>query len=253
MSKKQREKVEEEVNFHQTQNRMRGSSGSGTSPDPWQGPDTTSTGETCVYPPSFPPYPSDLGQASYTTPAAPNQNPFPSYGQQQQQQQQQQAGAGTGQFSDYDVDSTTPNTTFDNRNGGGGMQDQDNTLLQPGKHKEIWKIFYWCWCKIISQEWKDCRWDSSSRWCHLTPEQGQWLVSSRRPGWSSLPLMAGSQTPPPADPLLQESPSLTSQTMDTCKMSRTVSLVTTNKYFLSFMNLKSNTQYFLLAKLNYLP
>ena len=39
MSKKQREKVEEEVSFHQSQNRLRAA---GTSPDPWQGPDTTS-------------------------------------------------------------------------------------------------------------------------------------------------------------------------------------------------------------------
>ena len=75
MSKKQREKVEEEVNFHQSQNRLRGSTGSGTSPDPWNStvpPDTTSQGETCVFPPSsWPPYP-DQGQPSpYTARALP--------------------------------------------------------------------------------------------------------------------------------------------------------------------------------------
>jgi len=42
MSKKQREKVEEEVSYHQNQNRLRAAGGH-TSPDPWTGPDSTAT------------------------------------------------------------------------------------------------------------------------------------------------------------------------------------------------------------------
>merc|ERR1719422_1854854 len=135
MSKKQREKVEEEVNFHQSQNRLRGSTGSGTSPDPWNStvpPDTTSQGETCVFPPSsWPPYP-DQGQPSPYT--APNQNPFTGYGPgQQQQQPQPQAGGGTGFVGTEEfVDSTTPNpTSFDTRNGG-NLQDTDSQHLTQG-------------------------------------------------------------------------------------------------------------------------
>merc|ERR1719225_2292585 len=48
MSKKQREKVEEEVNYHQSQSRLRSS---GTSPDPWQGPDSTApSNDSITYP-----------------------------------------------------------------------------------------------------------------------------------------------------------------------------------------------------------
>ena len=102
MSKKQREKVEEEVNFHQTQNRMRGSSGSGTSPDPWQGPDSTGSGETTcpVYPGVTPSNAGPGGQFPGQYPGhtelgpqypghTPNQNPF--YGA------AAGAGAGAGQ------------------------------------------------------------------------------------------------------------------------------------------------------------
>ena len=129
MSKKQREKVEEEVNFHQTQNRLRGNSGSGTSPDPWQGPDSTGSGESCppVYPqPGFPPYP-DLGPGPGYS--APNQNPFYGSG----------GGGGPGgqQFDEF-VDSTTPNTTtpFDTRNGGNNIPgpDTDAQHLQGEQH-----------------------------------------------------------------------------------------------------------------------
>jgi len=60
MSKKQREKVEEEVTFHQNQNRIRANGGH-TSPDPWTGPDSTiqtrpETENPCSGYPSFPPY-----------------------------------------------------------------------------------------------------------------------------------------------------------------------------------------------------
>ena len=145
MSKKQREKVEEEVNFHQTQNRMRGSSGSGTSPDPRQGPDSTGSGETTcpVYPGVTPSNAGPGGQFPGQYPGhtelgpqypghTPNQNPF--YGA--------AAGAGAGQpgggagppqFDEF-VDSTTPNTTtpFDTRGGLG--QDTDTPQhLQPGQ------------------------------------------------------------------------------------------------------------------------
>ena len=134
MSKKQREKVEEEVNYHQTQNRLRGNSAAGTSPDPWQGPDSTGSGESCppVYPqPGFPAYP-DLGPGQGYS--APNQNPFYSTGG---------GGPGPGgqtqtqQFDEF-VDSTTPNTTtpFDTRSGG-NMQpgpDTDAQHLQGESH-----------------------------------------------------------------------------------------------------------------------
>jgi len=60
MSKKQREKVEEEVSFHQNQNRIRANGGH-TSPDPWTGPDSTiqtrpETENPCSGYPSFPSY-----------------------------------------------------------------------------------------------------------------------------------------------------------------------------------------------------
>merc|ERR1719422_1543889 len=135
MSKKQREKVEEEVNYHQTQNRLRGNSASGTSPDPWPNPDSTGSGESCpggpVYPqPGFPPYP-DLGPGQGYS--APNQNPFYGSG----------GGGGPGpgqtqtqQFDEF-VDSTTPNTTTpgDYTRSGGTMQpgpDTDAQHLQQG-------------------------------------------------------------------------------------------------------------------------
>ena len=136
MSKKQREKVEEEVNYHQTQNRLRGNSASGTSPDPWPNPDSTGSGESCpggpVYPqPGFPPYP-DLGPGQGYS--APNQNPFYGSG----------GGGGPGpgqtqtqQFDEF-VDSTTPNTTTpgDYTRSGGTMQpgpDTDAQHLQQGE------------------------------------------------------------------------------------------------------------------------
>ena len=122
MSKKQREKVEEEVNFHQTQNRMRGNSGSGTSPDPWPNPDSTAQGD--IFQPGFG-YNHGLEQQSpYTTP---NHNPF-SF------QQQQQQGSGGPFVEEFSVDSTTPNPnpSFDNRNG--GLQtDTDPAHIPPGK------------------------------------------------------------------------------------------------------------------------
>ena len=122
MSKKQREKVEEEVNFHQTQNRMRGNSGSGTSPDPWPNPDSTAQGD--IFQPGFG-YNHGLEQQSpYTTP---NHNPF-SF-----QQQQQQQGSGGPFVEEFSVDSTTPNPnpSFDNRNG--GLQTEtDPAHIPPG-------------------------------------------------------------------------------------------------------------------------
>ena len=140
MSKKQREKVEEEVNYHQTQNRLRGNSASGTSPDPWPNPDSTGSGESCpggpVYPqPGFPPYP-DLGPGQGYS--APNQNPFYGSG----------GGGGPGpgqtqtqQFDEF-VDSTTPNTTTpgDYTRSGGTMQpgpDTDAQHLQQGESPPV--------------------------------------------------------------------------------------------------------------------
>jgi len=130
MSKKQREKVEEEVNFHQSQNRMRGNSGSGTSPDPWTNPDSTAQGD--IFQPGFG-YNQGLeqGPGPYTTP---NHNPFFNQGQQQQQtqqpQQQQQPGGGST-FDEFDVDSTTPNPTPFDRNGG-NLQETDSQHIPPG-------------------------------------------------------------------------------------------------------------------------
>ena len=132
MSKKQREKVEEEVNFHQSQNRMRGNSGSGTSPDPWTNPDSTAQGD--IFQPGFG-YNQGLeqGPGPYTTP---NHNPFFNQGQQQQQtqqpQQQQQPGGGST-FDEFDVDSTTPNPTPFDRNGG-NLQETDSQHIPPGIH-----------------------------------------------------------------------------------------------------------------------
>jgi len=53
MSKKQREKVEEEVTYHQNQNRIRAAGGP-TSPDPWTGPDSTAPTEP-IYTPQWTP------------------------------------------------------------------------------------------------------------------------------------------------------------------------------------------------------
>ena len=119
MSKKQREKVEEEVNFHQSQNRLRASSG--TSPDPWHStPDSTGPSNEGY---QFQQY--DLPQGTYPT------NQYSFTGQQQQQPNGQQ------QYDEF-VDSTTPNTTtpFDTRNGGNNIPgpDTDAQHLQGEQH-----------------------------------------------------------------------------------------------------------------------
>merc|ERR1719412_174702 len=103
MSKKQREKVEEEVTFHQNQNRIRANGGGHTSPDPWTGPDSTiqtrpETENPCY--PSFSPYqytphnPGDWMTNVSTNPTPTNTGGIP--------------------FEEY-VDSTTPGNppTFD--------------------------------------------------------------------------------------------------------------------------------------------
>jgi nuclear receptor subfamily 1 group F protein 4 len=97
MSKKQREKVEEEVNYHQTQSRLRNA----TSPDPWQGPDSTATpsGDSITSPYQGFQYPDIQYPNQYPFTPVPNQNP-----------NQTQT-----QFDEF-VDSTTPNTTFEPRN-----------------------------------------------------------------------------------------------------------------------------------------
>lgn len=94
--KKQREKVEEEVNFHQSQSRLRAS---GQSPDPWQGPDSTAPSNDSTYPCQGFQYPD----IQY-----PNQYPFTQVPNPNQTQTQTQ-------FEEF-VDSTTPNTTFEPRN-----------------------------------------------------------------------------------------------------------------------------------------
>lgn len=80
MSKKQREKVEEEVNYHQTRN-ARGIGNSGTSPDPWQDPtSTTPSNDPLGYPggqggfqyPDIPQYPNQY--PPFTTTQLPNPN-----------------------------------------------------------------------------------------------------------------------------------------------------------------------------------
>ena len=120
MSKKQREKVEEEVNFHQSQNRIRASSG--TSPDPWHStPD--STGPSSEGYPQFPQY--DIPQGTYPTP-----NQYSFTGQQQQP---------NGQQYDEFVDSTTPNTTFDTRNTA-NIETDTQHLPQGMQCRNHWKI-----------------------------------------------------------------------------------------------------------------
>jgi len=95
MSKKQREKVEEEVNYHQTQSRLRSS---GTSPDPWQGPDSTApSNDSITYPTQGFQYPDIQYPNQYPFTPVPSQNP------------------NQTQFDEF-VDSTTPNTTFEPRN-----------------------------------------------------------------------------------------------------------------------------------------
>merc|ERR1719471_1584739 len=113
MSKKQREKVEEEVNFHQSQNRIRAS---GTSPDPWQGPDSTAPGA------GDPLYSNQFGPGYDLAPGYPTNTQYPFTGQQQQ--------GGGSQYDEF-VDSTTPNTTFDTRNTT-NIAETDSQHLQPG-------------------------------------------------------------------------------------------------------------------------
>lgn len=119
MSKKQREKVEEEVAYHHNKNAM---VASGQSPDPWQGPDSTAPGSTdSLYRPGGVGLPGSQGGGG-----------FPSYtdlGQQYTGQwlQQNQANQGTP-FDEYDVDSTTPNTIAEPRN----ITEPDTPNLQTG-------------------------------------------------------------------------------------------------------------------------
>lgn len=111
MSKKQREKVEEEVNFHQSQSRLRAS---GTSPDPWQGPDSTAPSNDSIG------YPNQGFQ--YPDIQYPNQYPFTQVPNPNQTQTQ------TTQFEEF-VDSTTPNTTFEPRN---NITDTETQHIQTG-------------------------------------------------------------------------------------------------------------------------
>ena len=116
MSKKQREKVEEEVNFHQSQSRLRTS---GTSPDPWQGPDSTAPSNDSIG------YPNQGFQ--YPDIQYPNQYPFTQVPNPNQTQTQ------TTQFEEF-VDSTTPNTTFEPRN---NITDTETQHIQTGKATTI--------------------------------------------------------------------------------------------------------------------
>ena len=127
MSKKQREKVEEEVSFHQNQNRIRANGGH-TSPDPWTGPDSTiqtrpETENPCSGYPSFPPYqytPHNPGDWMTNV-----SNPTPT-------------NTGGIPFEEY-VDSTTPGNppTFDTpRNSLSGEPESPD--FQSGR-----KIFFW--------------------------------------------------------------------------------------------------------------
>ena len=96
MSKKQREKVEEEVSYHQNQNRIRASGGQ-TSPDPWTGPDSTATSSDPIYPSAGFPN-SEIQYTNYYT----NFNTtLPNPPQTQTS------------FEEFNVDSTTPSTGFD--------------------------------------------------------------------------------------------------------------------------------------------
>ena len=115
MSKKQREKVEEEVNFHQSQSRLRAS---GTSPDPWQGPDSTAPSNDSVYPTQ------GFGCGGYPDIQYPNQYPFTQVPNPNQTQTQ------TTQFEEF-VDSTTPNTTFEPRN---TITETETQHIQAGKN-----------------------------------------------------------------------------------------------------------------------
>jgi len=92
MSKKQREKVEEEVSYHQNQNRIRAGGGE-TSPDPWTGPDSTATSSDPIYTPGF-----QYSDIQYN-----NHYPFTQIPNTNQTQTQ---------FDEF-VDSTTPNTNFE--------------------------------------------------------------------------------------------------------------------------------------------
>jgi len=97
MSKKQREKVEEEVNFHQLE-RLKAS---GQSPDHWQGPDSTAPSNDNIYPNQGFQYP-DIQYPNQYPPFTQVPNP-------------NQTQTQTTHFEEF-VDSTTPNTTFEPRN-----------------------------------------------------------------------------------------------------------------------------------------
>ena len=142
MSKKQREKVEEEVNFHQSQNRIRAS---GTSPDPWQGPDSTAPGGgESLYPGQF--------QSGYDLAQGyPTNTQYPFTGQQAQQ-------GGGSQYEEF-VDSTTPNTTFDTRNTT-NIAETDTQHLQPGS-ASLLKVLLQFLAFNSSENWQDFSNDSS--------------------------------------------------------------------------------------------
>lgn len=115
MSKKQREKVEEEVTYHQNQSRLRASD---QSPDPWQGPDSTASTDSLY------------GQGGGVGGSGQGFQPYTDLGQQyatNQWLQQSQAVTQGQQFDEY-VDSTTPNTIVESRN----ITDTDTSNLQTG-------------------------------------------------------------------------------------------------------------------------
>ena len=113
MSKKQREKVEEEVNYHQTQSRLRSS---GTSPDPWQGPDSTApSNDSITYPTQGFQYPDIQYPNQYPFTPVPSQNP------------------NQTQFDEF-VDSTTPNTTFEPRN---NITETETQHIQTGTYSKV--------------------------------------------------------------------------------------------------------------------
>jgi len=128
MSKKQREKVEEEVSFHQSQNRLRAA---GTSPDPWQGPDTTSNpadfslGQPASQPftPQHTQYPEQIcGEQIYAGPSYPGFPPVQATGQ---------TTAGP-QFEFPRVDSTTGTPGSAGNQASLQETGQDSQHLPPG-------------------------------------------------------------------------------------------------------------------------
>ena len=126
MSKKQREKVEEEVNFHQLE-RLKAS---GTSPDHWQGPDSTAPSNDNIYPNQGFQYP-DIQYPNQYPPFTQVPNP-------------NQTQTQTTHFEEF-VDSTTPNTTFEPRN---TITETETQHIQTGESNNIHYTIHYTYCKI---------------------------------------------------------------------------------------------------------